>query len=211
MEAGNRFVMNILFILIARIQKYLRPAQIYHLLILAVVSTLISCASMSESNMRDVSRHLDGYCGGYGVKTYIDDKKGHYCVITLHTWSGFAHDLAPANIPLEAIEYALSSFGGIPKSYIYFDQLSAGVKKGFYDHGWVEVFLLYGKKYYWFSLFFESKEKHLTLMDFSDDYLTYKTRGAVDLTVVDTSVNGENKDELKEKHKSVKKIMRPKE
>lgn len=156
----------------------------FSLFILGLVLLLVSCAS--DVYLLKTKGMVDD-CRPYENGKYIDEQEGHYCILTKRAWT--SSPAPPANVPLDAIEYAISSFVGIPKSYVYFNQLCSGAKKAFLDYGVVEVYILYNQQYIFFDLLLYGPEKHLVVaINSIDRKFIANTAGAVDLNKVDLSI-----------------------
>lgn len=159
----------------------------YYLLILFMVLISVSgCTQQAqrESMISNLKYKID-YCEtnpDFWFDAVIDSVKNHYCIFYLEHWVEYA----PANIPLDAIEYGLSEFSDLKQDYIYFKRMSIGFEKGLKKYGHVQVFGFYNQVPYSIAMLYNPKEKHLivsTAWNYPNNHIN-----AIDLSDVDVSI-----------------------
>lgn len=86
----------------------------------------------------------------------IDLVRGHYRVTT----RDMLVDQVPAEIPLDAIEYGLAEFCGLPRDYVHLEAMAVAAQKGLRMKGYCNIAYVHGKVL-GIQLIFHRNNRHL--------------------------------------------------
>ena len=145
---------------------------------------LSGCAGLLDSAIRDTVNASHSYDVNYRSDGLLmDGDIGHFKVFT----KNMSGDHKPANIPIDAIEYALIEFCGIGKNYPYFNRVVYASQKGLKMKGYTCTYIIQDNKPYMIQLTYRGKVKQLEV-DLNTTSVRMKTY-AIDLSKVDVEIN----------------------
>jgi hypothetical protein len=147
------------------------------LIIMPVLFFLTDCAS---GNRWVVLKRIDDW----SLK-HVDRERYHFSVCHTYVLSGT--EQAPANIPEDAIAFALTDFVGIDKNYEYLNRVVKAIKEGLAIYGKIDLFCVNDDESYWIILMYKPSQKHLVIYDHLGGKISSKVY-AVDLSKVDVSI-----------------------
>lgn len=147
------------------------------LIIMPVLFFVTGCASQN--------RWLVLHAMNDASLTTVDIERYHFSVCRHPVLSGT--EQAPANIPEEAIAFALTDFAGIDKKYEYLNRIIKAIKEGLALYGKIDLFCLHNDESYWIALMYKPSQKHLVIYDYLRGNVSAKVY-AVDLSKVDVSI-----------------------
>jgi hypothetical protein len=153
------------------------------------INTVFLTSCVSQQKMKDIMLgevdRLTRLCIPYKGNCY-DFETNKFCVLNHRVGQGGYGKAVPANVPIDAIEYALTEYGELNRNYKHYSRIAHAIKLAILKDGEVIVYCIDDNgKYYFLFLAYEEKSKHLIL----SDNLKEGTLNAVDLSNIDVSIS----------------------
>jgi hypothetical protein len=133
--------------------------QFVYFSIFILMISLISCVS-DQVRLRGLRSAVDNNIVGAGLrdsKKVIDFQESYFSVRQAPSLG----NATPMLIPSDAIEFALTEFIKLPKSYKYFERITKAIQIGLEKDGSLIVSCKDGNEYYDFNIVYAGNDKHL--------------------------------------------------